>query len=453
GKYLSADFGKTFYDWENTLDLYSNQSFNLDNQKSAGLLVYHCAVALEMDFEYNGSTANTSDVPGILHDYFRGSGHYESVSSTGFWDEMKNNMLDQRPAIISIKSTSHSIGHAAVVDGYFATNNYYHVNPGWYGDNTGWYDISGDWNMGSYDIVVGATKGIVPSPQISEIERISESSFIISWRQSRNQNADYYELQQASSSIGPWVTLSDKIVDTLFRIDDAELGSYYYKVRAKRDSIWWDYSVVKKIQLGTERSVTFNVDMTYRPLGVGDTLIIRGNTPPLAGNINSAPMVKRDSTNIYNLALDFNYDYVGQTIIYRYFINSVNGLIAESKNREHLLTDESTQIIDAVYFDDVVSVEDEKNNNPNNFILEQNYPNPFNPSTVINYSIDGTTSVKVSLKIYDVLGKVVATLVDEEKQSGNYSVKFNTDKLSAGIYFYQLRAGQFLETKKMTLIK
>jgi hypothetical protein len=454
GQYLSADFGKTFYDWENTLDLYTDQSFNLDNQKAAGLLVYHCAVALEMDFEYNGSTANTSDVPGIMHDYFRGSGHYESVTSTGFWDEMKSNMFDQRPAIISIKSTSHSIGHAAVVDGYFATNNYYHVNPGWYGDNTGWYDISGEWNMGSYDIVVGATKGIVPSPQINEAEILSDSSFIISWRTSRNQNADYYELQQASSQSGPWTTLSNSIVDTTYQIDNAELGSYYYQVRANRDSIWWDYSVVKKIQLGTERRVTFNVDMTYRPLEVGDTVVIRGNIPPLAGNVNSDAMVKEDSSNVYKLDLDFDYDYSGQTIIYRYFIQSNSDLIAEGQNREYVLTSEPMQEIATVYFDDVVGVDDKNYNTPNDFKLEQNYPNPFNPTTVIKYSIPvAKSATKVVLKVYDILGKEVATLVNKEQSAGKYSISFNANKLSAGIYFYQIRAGQFLETKKMTLIK
>ncbi len=136
GQYLSANYGETFYDWANTLDKYEDVYVTLDNRKAVGLLTYHCAVSLNMDFEYDGSTSSTSDAPYILHTYFRHSGHYLAASASGFWTGMKSNMFDGRPAIISIKATSHSIEHAAVVDGYFETNNYYHVNPGWYGSYT-----------------------------------------------------------------------------------------------------------------------------------------------------------------------------------------------------------------------------------------------------------------------------------------------------------------------------
>lgn len=458
GSYLSADFGSTFYDWDNTLDQYEDTYFTTDNQKAAGLLTYHAAVALEMDFEVNGSTASTSDVPGAMHNYFRYSGHYSSVTASGFWDAMKSNMLDERPAIISIKSTQHSVGHAAVVDGYFETNGYYHCNPGWYSDYNGWYDISGTWQMETYNIVVGATKGIVPSPQVNEIERLTENSFLVSWRTSRNQKADYYELQQSRSSSGPWTTLSNSITDTTYQINDAEQGSYYYKVRANRDDIWWDYSKYKKVQLGTDRAVTFQVDMTYTPVGIGDTLVIRGNLPPLLGNANSDPMEKVDSSNVYKLTLNFDYDYVGQTVLFRYFIQSKNELKAESKNREYVLTSEPSQVLTPVFFDNLVSVDDDVNNIPNSFRLEQNYPNPFNPSTTIKYSIPfavgmNASTTKVSLIVYDILGKDVALLVNKQQSAGNYSVEFNANNLPTGIYFYQIIADQFKETKKMILLK
>ena len=457
GKYHYANFGKTFYDWANILDLYTDQYFTTDNQEAVGLLVYHCAVALNMDFGADGSTSSTSDVPGILHSYFRASGHYKSKSSTGFWTAMQNNMKDARPAIISIKSSEFSTGHAAVVDGYFETNNYYHVNPGWYGNNIGWYNISGDWNMGGYNIVIGAVKGIVPSPQIMDMEKTSENSFKVIWKTSRYQNADYYELQQARSSSGPWKTLSAHITDSTYQINNAELGSYYYKVRAYRDGIWWDFSKIKKIQLGTERAVTFRVDMTYHPLGEKDTLVIRGNIPPLAGNVNSVPMEKIDATNVYKLNINFDYDYVGQTLIYRFFIQSKNNLVAEKKNREYTITAEPSQILPVVFFDDYVSVE--KNDKlPVEFNLEQNYPNPFNPVTTINYSVPsmGTSrmlSVPVTLKVYDLLGKEIATLVSKVQTEGNYSVNFNAENLPSGIYLYKLNAGIKVKTKKMILIK
>jgi len=85
------------------------------------------------------------------------------------------------------------------------------------------------------------------------------------------------------------------------------------------------------------------------------------------------------------------------------------------------------------------------------YILEQNYPNPFNPSTTIKYSIP--TSSFAQLKVYDVLGNEVATLVNEGKHAGTYEVKFNAEVLTSGMYFYKLNAGSFISTKKMLLLK
>ncbi|MCI0450252.1 MAG: YCF48-related protein [Chlorobi bacterium] len=88
---------------------------------------------------------------------------------------------------------------------------------------------------------------------------------------------------------------------------------------------------------------------------------------------------------------------------------------------------------------------------PEEFSLLQNYPNPFNPSTVISYQLadDGF----VTLKIYDVLGKEVAVLVNEELKAGSYETKWNAGAFTSGIYFYKLQSGEFSETKKMILIK
>jgi photosystem II stability/assembly factor-like uncharacterized protein len=85
------------------------------------------------------------------------------------------------------------------------------------------------------------------------------------------------------------------------------------------------------------------------------------------------------------------------------------------------------------------------------FRLEQNYPNPFNPTTIINYGIPKESYV--TIKVYDILGREVATLVNDEKLAGKYEVKFDGSKLSSGVYFYQLRAGSYTATKKLLLIK
>src|SRR5574338_874145 len=88
---------------------------------------------------------------------------------------------------------------------------------------------------------------------------------------------------------------------------------------------------------------------------------------------------------------------------------------------------------------------------PKVYTLEQNYPNPFNPSTSIQYAISNTQFV--TLKVYDVLGNEVAILVNEIKPAGSYEVTFDASKLSSGVYFYQLRTGNFTATKKMIVQK
>ncbi|MBK8944150.1 MAG: T9SS type A sorting domain-containing protein [Ignavibacteriae bacterium] len=85
------------------------------------------------------------------------------------------------------------------------------------------------------------------------------------------------------------------------------------------------------------------------------------------------------------------------------------------------------------------------------FLLKQNYPNPFNPTTNINYSVPKSQNVKII--IYDMLGNEVKTILNELKIAGNYSINFNGENLSSGIYFYRLIAGENILTKKMTYIK
>jgi hypothetical protein len=88
---------------------------------------------------------------------------------------------------------------------------------------------------------------------------------------------------------------------------------------------------------------------------------------------------------------------------------------------------------------------------PNYYSLSQNYPNPFNPSTSIKYTIPKAGIV--TLKVYDVLGKEIALLVNETKQPGVYNVDFNASNLASGIYFYRIDAGDFSSVKKMILVK
>ncbi len=113
----------------------------------------------------------------------------------------------------------------------------------------------------------------------------------------------------------------------------------------------------------------------------------------------------------------------------------------------------SLEVIGKIISVQYISLTDVNNDkkNPTSFLLSQNYPNPFNPSTTIKYSIPASNVV--SLKVYDILGKEVANLVNEYKNSGTYEIEFNAANLSSGTYFYQLKAGEFTQTKKSVLLK
>lgn len=128
---------------------------------------------------------------------------------------------------------------------------------------------------------------------------------------------------------------------------------------------------------------------------------------------------------------------------------------------------ENTQVISGFLADTLLRSKpvgiDQIEELPTRFLLEQNYPNPFNPFTIINYHLPaGQAGLPianwVTLKVYNILGQEVATLVDEKKAAGKYEVQFDGSHLSSGVYFYRLTAGErsdknFISTKKLLLVK
>ncbi len=88
---------------------------------------------------------------------------------------------------------------------------------------------------------------------------------------------------------------------------------------------------------------------------------------------------------------------------------------------------------------------------PKEFKLEQNYPNPFNPTTTIQFAVPSVSDVK--LDVFNILGQKVSTLVNRRMEAGVHTVNFNAANLSSGVYFYRLQSGNFVQTKKMMLVK
>jgi ligand-binding sensor domain-containing protein len=108
----------------------------------------------------------------------------------------------------------------------------------------------------------------------------------------------------------------------------------------------------------------------------------------------------------------------------------------------------------------IVSVDNKIKPFLNKYLLSQNYPNPFNPTTMIDYTIPNVETLhatsqmqNVTLKVFDILGREVATLVNEQKKSGNYQVQFDASNLSSGLYLYKIQAGSFSQVRKMIFLK
>ena len=88
---------------------------------------------------------------------------------------------------------------------------------------------------------------------------------------------------------------------------------------------------------------------------------------------------------------------------------------------------------------------------PTAFALNQNYPNPFNPTTIIKYALP--KYIKIVIKVYDILGREVKTLVNEFQKAGYYNITFDGSNYASGVYFYRIEAGEFKQSKKMVLVK
>ncbi|MBN1999102.1 T9SS type A sorting domain-containing protein [candidate division KSB1 bacterium] len=127
-----------------------------------------------------------------------------------------------------------------------------------------------------------------------------------------------------------------------------------------------------------------------------------------------------------------------------------SGVLDELRFYERMLTDE--EILALYIYDPASAVEPEKNSMAENFALHQNYPNPFNPATKITYSLPYARHV--SLRVYDILGNEVGTLVDEFQTAQTYTVDFDAGNLPSGVYFSKLWVGdRIVDIKKMLLVR
>lgn len=249
----SADFGNTVYQWNQMLNKYNNQPSTQAQREAAGELAFHTAVALEMDFEYNGSTSNVNLIPGTGSDYFRFYSFYKSESSAVFWTRLDKNMVEANPVILSVSSNS-GYGHSIVCDGLWLTDGedrFYHLNMGWWGSGNGWFKIHEDFNAGGYTIVNGGVLDFIPEPILDEPGILPDTNmFFLNWHYPQTIEANGYEVQRKINS-GSWETIAEDYSDTslLVLVDDLA-NNYYFRVRAKVNDAYYPASWSNEAQLG-----------------------------------------------------------------------------------------------------------------------------------------------------------------------------------------------------------
>ncbi|MEO8511971.1 MAG: FG-GAP-like repeat-containing protein [Ignavibacteria bacterium] len=189
--------------------------------------------------------------------------------------------------------------------------------------------------------------------------------------------------------------------------------------------------------------------ITIKCEGVTSNRSAIGTKVRIKAQINGQPVwqvqevTPQSGYNSQNLLLHFGLGNAG--IIDSIIVEWINGLT-------HYFTNVSTNInITISESGNIIGINPINAEIPRDFSLLQNYPNPFNPSTTIRFSIPVQSMVRID--IFDITGKFVENLVNSELRMGNYDIKWDASKYSSGIYFYEIRAGNFQETKKMALIK
>jgi len=235
----SANFEETYYGWDNMLNRYKNKASTDYQREAEGLLVYQSAVALEMDFENNGSTSNVNRIPNAGDDYFRYSSVHRYEYSSVFWQMLDTNMITEIPVILSVSGNGY--GHSVVCDGIRIEEDstfFYHLNMGWWGTTNGWYRIRDGFNAGGYSNITGGVFDFVPIPALSA-PIVDETAEVVTlnWQYAPNCIADAYEVQQKVDG-GSWITISDEIMDTTFDVNIVSSSNYAFRVRAQYKGKW-----------------------------------------------------------------------------------------------------------------------------------------------------------------------------------------------------------------------
>ena len=250
-------------------------------------------------------------------------------------------------------------------------------------------------------------------------------------------NTDFYSTSSSvtDSRIGNYLSNSVVTLTSIMELDLATIQKPFLRFKTKYDiELGWDYG-----------QVLISTDSTnWEVIGGEHSKIGSGNFQPYDKLVYDGSQYEW-ITEIINIE-----NYGEEKIYLRFQLNS-----------DEYVEEDGWYIDDIEIFEYkniIVSIE-KSDKLPNEFVLEQNYPNPFNPTTTIKYTIPNVETnhssslQNVVLKVYDILGREVTTLVDKSQTAGNYEVAFNAAVLASGVYYYTLRNGEFVQNRKMILLR
>jgi hypothetical protein len=273
--WYEANFGETHYKWGLMLDKYNNQVSTDEQREAAGELAFHAAVALEMNFEYNGSSANVNEIPSTGSNYFRFYSYYKQENSSIFWPRLDKNILEENPVILSVENNSGS-GHSIVCDGLWINEDlerYYHLNMGWWGTGNGWFTIQDDFNASGYNTINGGVLDFIPKPYLHDIWIPTDTNmFNLTWQFTHTISPNAFEVQRKINNEA-WETITDDFQDTSLLVIIGNLeNDYYFRVRARVNEEWypssWSNTVQVKLITGiSEPRIQTGVRLFPNPAG------------------------------------------------------------------------------------------------------------------------------------------------------------------------------------------
>ena len=236
----TVNFESDYYHWTKIIDEYYKKPSTQSQRAELGKLAYHCAVAVDMDYESNGSTSNVNRIPNAANKYFRFTAEHISKTASDFWSRITENIINGHPVGFSIYTTS-GAGHAIVCDGYrkiSSTQKYYHLNMGWWGSSNAWYTIQGSFNAGGYTNIPTAVVDMFPVPEMAKpVLDIENKAVTVEWYYPPNVNPDAYELMVKEGN-NNWVSLGNNMAQTKYSYTYSSTEIHSFKVRAKVMNKW-----------------------------------------------------------------------------------------------------------------------------------------------------------------------------------------------------------------------